>query len=118
MRFMPVSGVGCWLSISGLAAAGSDVADAVMKKNPEALRALIAQKAAVNAPQADGTTALHWAARWDDLATADLLIRAGADVKAANRQGATPMFLASQNGNAAMIEKLLKAGADPTAPIL
>jgi ankyrin repeat protein len=117
MRLTRVIAIGCALSISVLAA-GSDVADAVMKKNAEALRSLLAQKAAVNAPQADGTTALHWAARWDDLATADLLIRAGADVKAANREGATPMFLASQNGSAAMIEKLLKAGAGPNEPIL
>src|SRR5882672_34539 len=118
MRLIRVIAISCLVSISGLAATSSDVADAVMKKNPEALRSLLAQKAAVNAAQADGTTALHWAARWDDLAAADLLIRAGADVKAANRQGATPMFLASQNGNVAMIEKLLKAGADPNAPIL
>ena len=118
MRVITVIAAGCLLSISTLAAVSSDVADAVMKKNPEALRSLLARKAEVNAPQADGTTALHWAARWDGLAAADLLIRAGADVKAANRQGATPMFLATQNGNAAMIEKLLKAGADPNAPIL
>jgi len=76
------------------------------------------KKADVNAPQADGTTALHWAARWDDLDMAAALIRAGANPQAANRDGATPMFLAAQNGSAAMIEALLKAGADPNAPIL
>jgi ankyrin repeat protein len=113
-----VIALGCFLAAAGLAAAGSDVADAVMQKNPEALRALLARKADVKVAQADGTTALHWAVRWDDLAAADLLLRAGADAKAANRQGATPMFLASQNGNTAMIEKLLKAGADANAPIL
>jgi len=89
-----------------------------MKNNRDGLRALIEKKADVTAAQADGTTALHWVARWDDLEMADLLIRAGADVKAANRDGATPLFLASQNGSAAMIEKLLKAGADVNAPIL
>jgi ankyrin repeat protein len=110
---------GCLLSVSAFAAAaGSDVADAAMKKNSEALRSLIAKKADVNVPQADGTTAMHWIARWDDLADADLLIRAGADVKVANREGATPMFLATQNGSAPMIEKLLKAGAGVNAPIL
>jgi ankyrin repeat protein len=118
MRLKHIAVIACFSSICGWAASQSDVADAVMNKNPDALHSLLAQKAAVNVPQADGTTALHWAARWDDLAAADLLIRAGADVKAANRQGATPMFLASQNGNAAMIEKLIQAGADPNAPIL
>lgn len=97
--------------------AASDVADAVMKENKEAVRSLLQAKANVNAPQIDGTTALHWAVRADDLSTADLLIKAGANVSAANREGATPMLLAAINGNAAMLEKLLKAGADVNAPL-
>ena len=98
-------------------AAASDVADAAMKGNKDAVRSLLQRKANVNTPQVDGTTALHWAVRADDIETADLLIRAGANVSAANRDGATPLLLASVNGNAAMIEKLLKAGADPNAPL-
>jgi ankyrin repeat protein len=100
------------------AAGTSDVADAAMKKNGTALRSLLQQKADVNAPQADGTTALHWAARWDDLEMAGALIRAGANAQAANRAGATPMFLATMNGSPAMIETLLKAGVDPNTPVL
>ena len=103
------------LSAASLSAAVSEVADAVMKGNKEAVRSLLARKADVNAPQVDGTTALHWAVLADDLETADLLIRAGAKVSAANREGAMPMQLAATNGNAAMIEKLIKAGADPNA---
>jgi ankyrin repeat protein len=106
------------LSTAGFAAAAGDVADAAMKNNAETLRTLVQQKADVNAAQADGTTALHWAARWDDAAMADLLIKAGANAGAANREGATPMFLATMNGSAAMIETLLKGGADVNAPIL
>ena len=34
--------------------AGSEVADAVMKKNGQAVRSLLQQKADVNAPQVDG----------------------------------------------------------------
>jgi ankyrin repeat protein len=97
--------------------AASDVADAAMKGNKEAVRSLLLKKADVNAPQVDGTTALHWAVRANDLATTDLLIRAGAKVSAANREGATPLMLATENGNAAMIEKLIKAGADANAPL-
>jgi ankyrin repeat protein len=81
------------------------------------VRSLLQRKANVNAPQSDGTTALHWAVRADDLETAELLIRAGANVSAANRDGATPMLLAAENGNAAMLDRLIKAGADPNAAL-
>jgi len=72
-------------------AAASDVADAVMKKDWQAVRALLQKKADVNAAQVDGSTALLWAVHWDNTEIADLLIRAGADVKAAARTGGTPM---------------------------
>jgi ankyrin repeat protein len=39
------------------------------------------QKADVNASQADGSTALHWAVHFDDLEMVQLLIGAGANVK-------------------------------------
>jgi len=92
--------------------ARKDVADAAMKGDRAAVRALIAQKADVNAPQVDGATALHWAMYRDDAEMADMLIRAGANVKAANRDGVTPLAMAALYGNPAMILKLLKAGAD------
>ncbi len=100
-----------------LRAAGPDarLADAAKKMDRAAIRALLEQRSDVNAPQVDGTTALHWAAYQDDLETAQLLVRAGANVKAANRNGMTPLALACTNGNAAMIELLLKAGADPNS---
>jgi ankyrin repeat protein len=106
------------ISAASLRAAGAaDLADAVMKGNKDAVRTLLQKKADVNATQVDGTTALHWAVRADDLDTADLLIRAGANVSAANREGVKPMQLAALNGSAAMIEKLIKAGADPNASL-
>ncbi len=95
------------------AAADARLADAVMRGDKDILRSLPADRANVNTAQPDGTTALHWAVRHDDLATADALIKAGADVKAANRYGVTPMTLAATNGNPAMIRRLLDAGADP-----
>jgi ankyrin repeat protein len=101
-------------SAASLSAAPADlrVVDATKGRDPEAVRTLVAAKADVNAPQADGATALHWAAHWDDVDTAALLLRAGARVNVANDLGVTPLMLACTNGSAAMAEALLKAGAD------
>jgi ankyrin repeat protein len=98
-------------------AAGSDVADAAMRGNRDAVRSLIASKGDVNAPQVDGTTALHWAVRNDDGEMTDMLLRAGANASAANREGVRPMQLAALNGSAAILERLITAGADPNAPL-
>ena len=95
--------VGLLLSLgamSSLGAATSEVANAVMRGDTAAVRALLAQKAAVNATQADGATALHWAVYRADPALTDLLLQAGANPKVANREGATPLSLAGLNGNA------------------
>jgi uncharacterized protein len=96
-------------------AAGSDVADAAMRGDTASVRAALARKADVNAPQADGTTALHWAVERDDDEIADRLIAAGANVSARTREGVSPLQLAATNGSARMISRLLKAGADPNA---
>jgi ankyrin repeat protein len=103
------------IAASGLHAADTRLADAAQKRDVQAIHALIKQGADANAPQADGTTALHWAARWNDLETAAILIKGGANAKAANRIGTTSLYLAAVNGSAAMIEILLKAGADPNS---
>jgi uncharacterized protein len=100
------------LSPFAFGAASSPVADAAMKGDIAAVRALIQRKADVNAPQSDGATAIQWAAYRNDLPLADILIGAGANIKAANREGATPLYLASLQGSAAMVQRLLEAGAD------
>ena len=93
--------------------AASPVVDAVKEGKVDVVRTLLAKRVDPNAAEADGTTALHWAAHFDNLAAADLLIKAGANARAANRYGATPLWLACVNGSAPMIERLLDAGADP-----
>ena len=58
-------------------AATSEVADAAMRGDREAVRAALARKADVNAAQADGSTALHWAVERDDLDMADAASEGG-----------------------------------------
>lgn len=43
--------------------------DAAKRNDPAAIRASIKQNVDVNAVAAEGATALHWAAEWDDVET-------------------------------------------------
>lgn len=88
------------------------VAQAAMNGDHAAVRALVEDKADVNGPLPDGTTALDWAVRAGDGETVHLLIRGGARVNAADRYGLTPLSIACSNADAAMVQKLLDAGAD------
>src|SRR2546426_2025157 len=99
------------LTIFLLATAPLPLIDAAKNVDREAVRSLLKQGANVNATQADGTTALHWASYRDDLESADLLIRSGANVNARNDLGATPLWAACQNGSESMVGRLLTAGA-------
>src|SRR5688572_13083504 len=100
-----------------LAAADSDerLIEAAKRGDAAAVRMLLQQRVPVDAVEADGSTALHQAARYDRIDIADLLIAAKADVKTATRYNITPLSLACANGNAALIDRLLKAGADPNS---
>src|SRR5881296_4701978 len=106
------------LTIFLLATGPLPLIDAVKNVDREAVRSLLKQGANVNATQADGTTALHWASYRDDLESADLLIRSGANVNARNDLGATPLWAACQNGSESMVGRLLTAGANPNAALL
>jgi uncharacterized protein len=108
-----------------LASTGSAAADAardqqfvqaVKTGNSRTAFALIDERVDPNAAERDGTTALHWAVRNNDLAMVDRLIAAGADVHAANRYGITAIYLACQNGSAGAVQRLLEGGvrADTT----
>ena len=96
-------------------AAGSEAADAAQRKDAPALRALVTKRVNVNAPQADGTTALHWAVHYNDAETTRLLLKAGATPSATNRFGASPLSEAALSGNAELLKLLLDAGADAKA---
>ena len=67
-----------WSAVVACAASPDPhLADAVEKMDRAAVRALVARHANVDEPQIDGTTALHWAARQDDLEIARLLLAYG-----------------------------------------
>ena len=88
-----------------LAADRPPLLDAARNGDTDALRALLQKKVDVNAAEADGSTALHWASYRDDPESAGLLIRAGAWVNAVTDLGVTPLWTASQNGSAAIDRK-------------
>src|SRR5206468_1150733 len=92
------------------------LADAAQARDLAAIQAQIRQKADPNRAQADGMTALHWAAENDDPAMTQVLLNAGAKPDVETRLGAiTPLFIASKNANPAIVEALLKAGANAGA---
>ena len=87
--------------------------DAARGEDPAAVTALLAEGAGVNTRQADGATALAWAAMRSNTDIAELLLNAGADPDLANALGVAPLSLAIQNGSAAMVRLLVENGADP-----
>ena len=97
----------------GAAEADGQVVEAAKRQDQRAVRALLAEGVDATVAEPDGTTALHWAAYWDDHVMVDLLIPAGADVNAVNDFGATALWVACTEGRAPMIDRLLRAGADP-----
>ena len=103
----------------GLGAAPRDdspVADAAMRDDVAAVRALLADGADVNAPRGDGMTGLHWAALNGNVEIARLLVGAGADLEAATRIGAhTPLHVAGREGTGEIVAVLAEAGANVAA---
>jgi ankyrin repeat protein len=100
------------VALAGAAFAQSEIADAASTGNKAEIERLLKSGADVNAQQADGATALQWAAYRGDAILAGMLLEAGAKPGLANRNGATPLWLAAARGDAAVIEILLKGGAD------
>src|SRR5262249_52007437 len=89
---------------SSAAPADTAVLDAARAANWSSVHSLVSKglpRDTVNAMDADGSTALHWAVRADEIDIATLLIRSGADANVENCLGVTPLYLAAQNGNAA-----------------
>jgi ankyrin repeat protein len=93
-------------------AADSPIAKAARSGDAAAVKQLIAARADVNLPAADGSSALLWAAYNSDVDMVKALTAAHADVNAANQYGVTPLLQASRTGDVAVIGALLDGGAD------
>jgi len=94
----------------------SPVADAAMRGDSAKLRVLLKQGADANAAQADGLTALHWAAARGEAALVRMLVFAGARLETTTRNGSfTPLHLAAQAGRGTAVRALLEAGANANA---
>ena len=90
--------------------AESPVADAAQAGDAAQVRALLQQGADVNAAQADGLTALHWAAMNNSVEIVDLLVYAGATLRPLTRVGGyTPLHLASRSGHGGVVSALIEA---------
>jgi uncharacterized protein len=115
----PIGFAIAWLMAIATTAVAADLrlVDAVRNQDPQQIRTLLNQKVDVNARSGDGSTALLWAAHWNDLETGGVLIRAGADSNAANDFRMTPLSEACTNGSAVFVDLLLKAGANPNTPV-
>src|SRR5687768_8383465 len=104
MRARPLLVLAVALSLAAATLPESPVADAAMRRDVATVRALLKQRADVNAPQGDGMTALHWAAKHGDLELTKVLLRAKANVGALTRIGAyTPLHIASMTGSADVV---------------
>ena len=99
-------------SASAASVTGDDFLKAVRSGDASAVARMIEQGADVNAREANGTTALHWAAYQQDAALVKRLLAAGAKAGVVNDFGSSPMQEAALTGNAAVIRMLLDAGAD------
>jgi ankyrin repeat protein len=113
-----IAGLVCTIALLATAvmtarAADLRVAEAAMKGDVAAVRALLQQGAEVNGALGDGMTALHWAAEHGDEELAAVLIKAGADPRAGTRIGAhTPLHVAAKRGDSIIVRMLVDAGAD------
>ena len=107
------------VNITFAVSAASDfpLLEAARNQEVDTVKQFLKKRVDVNQSYNDGTSALHWAAHWDNLELAGLLIKAKADPNQANAYGVTPLYLACTNKNVELVKSLLKAGANANAAL-
>ncbi len=109
-----------WLALLTIAAASTAVGEPLVEAaaRNETANVLAALEAGADAAAraSDGTTALHWAAYYDDSRLVQRLIDGGADVNAVNDYGSTPLSEAALAGSTEIVRSLLAAGAEVDRP--
>ena len=73
---------------------------------------LAAFKTDLDAGDAKGKTALHWASKEGHLAVVQFRVKVGADTEAKNQDGETSLHTASFSGHLAVVQTLVNHGAD------
>lgn len=94
--------------------AASRLADAARDRDFAMVEALLVDTADIDAYGSDGTQALLWVVRVQNMPLVSRLLAAGADPNLENRYGLTPLALAVQLDDFEMVGSLLAAGAVAT----
>lgn len=72
--------------------------------------------AAINQQDADGRTAVSWAAWRGDTDAVKLFIKYGSDIKIPSKRQITPLHYAVEGGSTSVVQSLLNAGVDQNHP--
>jgi ankyrin repeat protein len=99
------AGVGGWNA--GRQNPAKDLIEAIRKGYPAVVHAFLKKGSDPNSRDANGGTALHWAASRGSAEIAKLLLDAGADPSATDAGGRTPREVAAEKGRAQLAELLV-----------
>ncbi|XP_076447039.1 uncharacterized protein LOC143284248 [Babylonia areolata] len=86
--------------------------EAVVKKQPEVVKALMLKGVSGDILLSSGHTPLTYAVEKESKDLVQVLVQGGVDVNKINSQGQTAVYLAAKKGNEGLVKALVSAGAD------